>query len=86
MKTAGGGAMHLARPMFDADFVINVPKLKTHTAAVVTLALKNLFGCVPGLGKALYHRASPTAEAWAKSCATLIHSAVLYRGSISLTG
>lgn len=75
VKTAGGGAMHLARPMFDADFVINVPKLKTHTAAVVTLAMKNLFGCVPGLGKALYHRASPTAEALGEVLCD-IHSAV----------
>jgi uncharacterized protein (DUF362 family) len=49
----------LAKPLFDADLVINLPKLKTHSAAVYTGAFKNLFGCVPGLKKAEYHRAAP---------------------------
>jgi uncharacterized protein (DUF362 family)/Pyruvate/2-oxoacid:ferredoxin oxidoreductase delta subunit len=49
---------HLAKPAFDADLVINLPKLKTHSAATYTGAFKNLFGCVPGLKKAEYHRAA----------------------------
>ena len=75
VKTARGETMHLARPMFDADFVINLPKLKTHAAAGVTVAVKNLYGCVPGLGKARYHRESPTAEALGEVLCD-IHSAV----------
>lgn len=51
--------MYLARPMFDADFVINLPKLKTHSAGIYTGAVKNLFGCIPGLRKAEYHRLAP---------------------------
>ncbi|NLM46757.1 MAG: DUF362 domain-containing protein [Firmicutes bacterium] len=51
--------MYLAGPMFDADFVINVPKLKTHSATLYTGAVKNLFGCIPGLKKAGYHRLAP---------------------------
>lgn len=51
--------MYLAKPMFDADFVINLPRLKTHSAAIYTGAVKNLFGCVPGLKKAEYHRCAP---------------------------
>lgn len=51
--------MYLASPMFDADFVINLPKLKTHSAGIYTGAVKNLFGCVPGLKKAEYHRLAP---------------------------
>jgi uncharacterized protein (DUF362 family) len=31
-----------------ADFVVSVPKLKTHHWAGVTLSLKNMFGIVPG--------------------------------------
>ena len=34
----------VARDILDADLVINVPKLKTHMKAGVTLALKNLVG------------------------------------------
>ncbi|HHX75245.1 MAG TPA: DUF362 domain-containing protein [Firmicutes bacterium] len=51
--------MYLAKPMFEADFVINVPKLKTHSATLFTGAVKNLFGCIPGLKKAGYHRLAP---------------------------
>ena len=51
--------MYLAKPMFEADFVINLPKLKTHSAGIYTGAVKNLFGCIPGLKKAEYHRLAP---------------------------
>ncbi|HPZ91198.1 MAG TPA: DUF362 domain-containing protein [Bacillota bacterium] len=54
-----GGKMYIARPMFDADFVINLPKFKTHSAGVFTGAVKNLYGCIPGLRKAEYHRLAP---------------------------
>ena len=54
--------MYLARPVFDADLVINLPKLKTHMMAAYTGAVKNLFGCVPGQKKAEYHKAAPSAE------------------------
>lgn len=52
-------SMHIAKPMFDADVVINLPKLKTHSAQVYTGAVKNLFGCIPGLKKAKYHKMAP---------------------------
>lgn len=51
--------MYLAKPLFDADVVINLPKLKTHSAAFYTGAVKNVFGCIPGLRKAKYHKAAP---------------------------
>lgn len=53
------GGMYLAKPLFDADLIINVPKLKTHTSCIYTGAVKNLFGCIPGLRKAAYHKAAP---------------------------
>ena len=52
--------MHLAKPVFQADLVINLPKLKTHSAAMFTGAVKNIFGLVPGLKKADYHRIAPS--------------------------
>lgn len=39
----------------DADLVINLPKLKTHGLTMYTGAVKNLFGCIPGVLKAEYH-------------------------------
>jgi len=64
IKNSSGKIMHLAKPMFDADFVINLPKMKTHLAGIYTGAVKNLFGCVPGQKKAEYHKASPTTSAF----------------------
>jgi uncharacterized protein (DUF362 family)/Pyruvate/2-oxoacid:ferredoxin oxidoreductase delta subunit len=58
-KSGLGGKMFIAKPMFDADAVINLPKLKTHSAGIYTGAVKNLFGCIPGLRKAEYHRLAP---------------------------
>ncbi len=51
--------MYIAKPMFDADVVINLPKLKTHSAQIFSGAVKNVFGCIPGLRKALYHKMAP---------------------------
>jgi uncharacterized protein (DUF362 family)/Pyruvate/2-oxoacid:ferredoxin oxidoreductase delta subunit len=38
-----------------ADVVINLPKWKTHGMMLLTLGVKNLFGCIPGPRKALWH-------------------------------
>ncbi len=38
----------VAKSSVDADYVINVAKLKIHSHAKVTMCLKNLFGCIPG--------------------------------------
>lgn len=40
--------LYLAATIATADVVISLPKLKTHHWAVATLALKNLFGTLPG--------------------------------------
>ncbi len=51
--------MYIAKPMFEADVVINLPKLKTHSAQIFSGAVKNVFGCIPGLKKAKYHKMAP---------------------------
>ncbi len=39
----------------DVDYIINVPKLKTHTFMLMTCVIKNLFGLVPGTNKSKMH-------------------------------
>ena len=39
----------------DADVIINLAKFKTHQQVVATFAVKNMFGCVSGKRKALWH-------------------------------
>ncbi len=53
------GAFTLGRAVTDADVVITVPKLKTHGFMMFTGAVKNLFGCIPGLEKARFHLTVP---------------------------
>ncbi len=45
----------IARAVVDADAIINLPKLKTHGMTILTGAVKNLFGCVPGKRKVQWH-------------------------------
>ncbi|MDL2289024.1 DUF362 domain-containing protein, partial [Oscillospiraceae bacterium OttesenSCG-928-F05] len=42
-------------PVLDADFIISLAKLKTHSLAYYTGAVKNLFGVIPGIAKKTYH-------------------------------
>ena len=39
----------------EADAIINLPKFKTHQQLIATFAIKNMFGCVCGKRKALWH-------------------------------
>lgn len=48
-----------------ADVVITVPKFKTHGFMMFTGAVKNLFGCIPGLEKAQYHLTVPDRDDFA---------------------
>ncbi len=49
------GAIDLAQDVLEADYVINLPKLKTHGQMLMTLGIKNLFGCVVGYRKPEWH-------------------------------
>ena len=45
----------LINPIVQADVLINIAKLKTHSMTGLSGAVKNLFGCVPGLTKPEMH-------------------------------
>jgi uncharacterized protein (DUF362 family) len=42
------GQLYFPRTVLEADYIVSLPKLKTHHWAGVTLSLKNMFGIVPG--------------------------------------
>jgi uncharacterized protein (DUF362 family)/NAD-dependent dihydropyrimidine dehydrogenase PreA subunit len=58
-RERGGFTYHIARPVLEADAIINLPKLKTHALMSFTGAIKNMYGAVPGFRKTLYHKESP---------------------------
>lgn len=47
--------LRLSKEAMEADVVINLPKLKSHSQLTLTMGVKNLFGCVPGKMKAWWH-------------------------------
>ena len=58
-KRINGNHYHIAKPVLDADFIINVPKIKTHGLTILTCAIKNMYGTIPGLTKVNYHKEAP---------------------------
>lgn len=58
-KRLGNDDYFIARPVFEADLVINLPKLKTHTFSLYSGAVKNMFGVIPGLRKREVHYRYP---------------------------
>lgn len=49
----------IANGVLDSDGLVSLPKLKTHALTRFTGAIKNQFGCVPGLLKGQYHLKLP---------------------------
>jgi len=59
--------LEIDRTVVEVDVIINLPKFKTHAQMLLTLGVKNLFGCIPGSKKALWHlKAGEDAKAFAQ--------------------
>ncbi|MDR1376293.1 MAG: DUF362 domain-containing protein [Synergistaceae bacterium] len=53
-----GASFHkieVSRQALESDVVINLPKMKTHAQMLLTLGVKNMFGCVVAQRKAQWH-------------------------------
>jgi len=55
VKHSGEYSFSISKKVLDADKIVNLAKLKTHSLTILTLAVKNTFGCVPGKEKASWH-------------------------------
>lgn len=51
----GGPRVGLSSVALEADAIVNLPKFKAHQQLTATFAVKNMFGCVSGKHKALWH-------------------------------
>ncbi|MBC7220301.1 DUF362 domain-containing protein [Candidatus Bipolaricaulota bacterium] len=47
--------VYLGRALLEADVVINLPKLKTHSLTLFTGAVKNMYGVIPGGLRSAFH-------------------------------
>ncbi len=52
----------ILNPVLEADFIINLPKFKSHVMTGMTAACKNMFGIIPGLKKSEWHMRFPDKE------------------------
>lgn len=65
VKTKNGKVVtefEILNPVLEADFIINLPKLKSHVMTGMTAACKNMFGVIPGLKKSEWHMRFPDKE------------------------
>ena len=58
-KRIGGREYPIAKSIDEADFIINLPKVKTHNLTILTLGVKNMYGVIPGFRKAFLHKEYP---------------------------
>jgi len=64
--------LYIAEEVMDADVVISLPKLKTHSFTLFTGAIKNLYGTIPGFRKKELHRLAPRPTDFAKLMADIL--------------
>lgn len=55
-------SFHIITPIAEADYIINICKLKTHAMTGYSGGIKNLFGTIPGLEKPQMHYRWPNIE------------------------
>ena len=65
--------LSVVEPFLDRDYLINLPKLKTHSMVGFSGAVKNLFGTVPGLQKPELHCRFPEREPFSEMLCDLCH-------------
>ena len=58
--------LFISKIVKEADYVINVPKFKTHMLTTITGAIKNMFGIIPGGKKAQLHTISRSIKGFAE--------------------
>ncbi len=55
----------VASAAVEADYIVNLPKMKTHQLMYTTGAVKNLFGLIPGISKSSFHLRYPNRDKFA---------------------
>jgi len=66
-----GFAFSVAVPVLEADLIINLPKVKSHSLTMLTAAVKNIYGVVPGYSKTTLHRLHPKPETFGRLIQTI---------------
>ena len=80
----------LAEGVLAADGVVSLPKMKTHALTRMTGAVKNQFGCIPGVSKAEFHARMPDIRRFAQMlvdlCAAIGPRLYVMDGIVAMEG
>jgi len=77
----GKYTFYISKPVLDADVIISLPKLKTHSLTLLTCAVKNMFGVMPGFRKGEQHKLYPKPREFAEM---LVHLYKLVPPSLNI--
>jgi len=66
-----GFAFSVAKPVLEADLIVNLPKVKSHSLTMLTAAVKNMYGAIPGYSKTTLHRLHPKPDSFGRLLKTL---------------
>lgn len=58
--------IYISPLLLEADFILNLPKLKTHSFSIFTGAIKNMYGIIPYGFRLKYHHQYPRTEIFSK--------------------
>ncbi len=83
--------IEVARGALHADFIINLPKLKSHAQMLLTLGVKNMYGCIVGLRKPEWHfrtgvNRSLFAKLLVQTCRVVHPSVTILDGVLAMEG
>ncbi|MBN2071391.1 MAG: DUF362 domain-containing protein [Candidatus Krumholzibacteriota bacterium] len=86
----GNYRFYISKAVLEADLVINIAKLKTHTLTLLTGGVKNLFGVIPGFRKSELHKLFPKPGEFAEMLVELYRlispSLTIIDGILSMEG
>lgn len=76
---------NIIKPIYEADVIIDIGKLKSHTLTTMTSTVKNLFGTIPGIEKFEFHASHPGYESFAETIVDLCSGLMRNRTVIAIT-
>ena len=76
---------NIINPIYNADIIINISKLKSHGLTVMTGSTKNLFGTIPGTEKFEMHARFPDIDIFSKMLIDLYNMLSENREIINIT-
>ncbi len=75
VKSPAGKSYPIITPALDAEILIDVAKLKTHSYTLFTGAVKNMYGVIPGQIKTEYHAKTVTPKRFCKMIVDICETA-----------